>query len=185
MRRFGGNHVLAFRRRGTTLLELMVVVVILGIVTVSVIPAFASMSDARKLAGAQEAERLLLGARASAVAQGRPFGVAIDVSGQTLQTVYIAAAGQAPAPAPSQDGQGQEVLEIGRRFPGAELSSLSDGAGNPVSGSATLWFGYDGTPQRRDNAGTLIGGWTSDAVLEFVGPSTVTVRRQSGAIDRS
>ena len=185
MRRFQDHPIRITVRRATTLLELMVVVVILGIVTVSVIPAFASMNDARKLAGAQEAERLLLGARASAVAQGRPFGVAIDIGAQTLRTVYISASGQTPAPAPSQDGQGQEVLEIGRRYPGAQLMSLTDGAGSAVSGSATLWFGYDGTPQRRNGAGGLIGGWTSDAVLEFAGPSAVTVRRITGAINRS
>ena len=51
-------------RRGFSLIELAIVIVIIGIIAVSAIPAFSSLSDTRRAAAINEIERLLTRRRA-------------------------------------------------------------------------------------------------------------------------
>ena len=172
----------ALQRRGFTLLEMAVVIVVIGIVSVTVVPAWDSLTGTRRAAAAEEVERRLITARSLAVSEGHPVGVRIDPAADTVQFWTIASFGAAPAVMSMFDGQPDPLMSLSGTHPGSDVTTVLDGAG--VSGAATLWFGYDGTPELRTATGTLTGGWTADAVITLAGGNVVTVRRGTGMVQR-
>lgn len=170
------------QRRGFTILEMGVVVVVIGIVSVTVVPAFNSLTGTRQAAAAEEVERRLVMARSLAVSEGHPVGVRIDPAADTVQFWTIASFGATPAVMTMFDGQADPLVKLSTTYPGADVTSVVNGAG--VSGAATLWFGYDGTPELRSAAGALTGSWTADAVVTAAGGSVVTVRKATGMVQR-
>jgi prepilin-type N-terminal cleavage/methylation domain-containing protein len=169
-------------RRAFTILELSIVVVITGILAVTVIPALESMTGARQAAAAEEIERRLVDARARAVAEGRPVGIRIDPAADTAQSWVIASPGDAPAPARAVNGELEPVLIIPSSYPNTSIVSFT--AGDGTTSAQVLWFGFDGSPQLRNSAGTLLGPWTADAEIQLSGGLRVIVRRTSGTVDR-
>jgi prepilin-type N-terminal cleavage/methylation domain-containing protein len=168
--------------RAFTLVEVSVVVIITGVIAVTVIPAWNNLTATRQAAAAEEIERKLTAARAEAVAEGRPVGLRVDPINQTVQTYVVPSVGAAPTPATMVDGQSDPVLYVAKTYSGASITSLTGGDG--TSTAQVLWFGYDGTPQRRDSGGNLIGGWTSDATVQLAGGQQVVVRKTTGLVQR-
>ncbi len=178
-----GNHHSGRRcRRGFTLLEMGIVVIVVAIVSVSVVPAWNSLTGTRQAAAGEEVERRLVAARSQAVSQGRPIGLHIDPATDTILYYTITATGAAPSVLVMVDGQPDPGVNLATVYPGADVTSVINGSG--VSGAATLWFGFDGAPELRNAAGTLTGPWTSDATITLAGGSTVTVRRATGMVVR-
>ena len=169
-------------RPAFTLIETMVVVVILGILAVSVVPAIAGVSDSRQAAAWREVERRFVVARTMAMATGRSFGVRVDPSPGTFALLEMPASGGAPTAAHDALGQTVAVWSLATAYPGTAVTSFVGGDGSSATG--TVWFGYDGAPQRRTSAGALLGGFTQDASVTLTGGRTVTIRRTSGLIER-
>lgn len=171
-------------RRAYTLLELSIVVTIVALLSISAIPALSSVNAARQAAGAQHVERLLLTARAQALASGRPWGVEIDWSGQRVRLVYIPTRGAAPTPAPATGLQANDWTVLPTAYPGSALNGVTycDGTGNQ---SGVIWFDADAVPGVRDASGARSGTPTTDAELDFAGGLAVHVREVTGAIERS
>ena len=158
------------------------VIVVIAVVSVTVVPAWNSLTGTRQAAAAEEVERRLISARSLAVSEGHPVGVRIDPSADTVQYYTIASFGAAPAVMNMIDGQPDPVMYLGKTYPAADITSFTGGAG--TGGAQVLWFGFDGTPELRTAAGALIGGWTNDALIGFAGGSTITVRKGTGMVVR-
>lgn len=154
----------------------------IGVLAVAVIPAISSMDEAKKSAAAEEVERRLVLARGEAIAQGRPIGLYVNPTADTVQMFTIRNPGDAPTPTIMGDGTADSLLSIPAQYPGAQVTSLSAGDGSTTA--QVLWFGYDGTPQIRSAGGTLAGSATADAVINFQGGASITIRRHSGAVQR-
>jgi prepilin-type N-terminal cleavage/methylation domain-containing protein len=169
-------------RRAFTLLEVSVVIIVIGIVAVTVVPAFNSLAAMRQAAAAEEVERRLVMARSLAVSEGRPIGLHIDPSTDIVQLYTIPAAGAAPTILTMPDGQPDPGLSLVATYPGSDITSAVGGDG--AVGAVTIWFGYDGSPELRTSTGTLTGPWTSDAVITLAGDNTVTIRRMTGMVER-
>lgn len=169
------------RGRGFSLLEMAVVILITAILAASAIPAFSAMSGARQASGAEQVERLLVRARARALAEGRPVGVRIDLGAQALQTYTIASTGAAPSVAMDPLGQSEPVFNFAAAYPGVQITSVTV---NGVTGTQTVWFAYDGTPQERSADGSLVGTWEENATITMTGGGVVHVLAGSGAITR-
>lgn len=169
-------------RRAFTLLEMGVVVIVVGIVAVTVVPAWNSLNGTRQAAAGEEVERRLVAARSQAVSEGHPIGLHLDPATDTIRLYTIATTGAAPTVLTMLDGQPDPGVNLATVYPGADITSVINGAG--VAGAATLWFGFDGAPELRTAAGVLTGPWTSDATITLAGGNTVTIRRTTGMVVR-
>lgn len=163
-----------------TLVELMTVVVIVGILAATAIPAFGTLSSSRRAAAGKEVARLLLVARSCALASGRPTGLKFD-AGSALTLVNIPTTGAAPTAMVDPMGQPEATVALPGLFDGVNVLSVV--LGDSTSGNVTLWFAYDGTPQTRTSGGVLGSTWASDATITLTGGGTLTVRRGSGLIE--
>ena len=168
--------------RAFTLIELALVVALVGILAVSVIPALRGVSDARQAAAWRETERRFVHARTSAMAAGRAFGVRVNPVAGTFELMEVPLGAGSPGAARDPFGQPVGAWSLPASYPGTSIVGFVGGDGQ--SGTGTVWFGYDGAPQRRNSSGTLLGGFTQDAVVTLTGGRTVTVRQSSGLIER-
>lgn len=159
-----------------------VVVALMGILAVAVLPALATVSESRRSAAWREVERRLVVARMMATSTGRAFGVRVTPGAGTFELLEIPAGGGAPAAAHDPLGGGAGAWSLPGAYPGTQVTSFVGGDG--ASGTGVVWFGYDGAPQRRNSSGTLLGGFSQDAVVTLTGGLTVTVRRSSGLVER-
>ncbi|MFZ4574432.1 MAG: prepilin-type N-terminal cleavage/methylation domain-containing protein [Phycisphaerales bacterium] len=169
--------------RGFSLIEISIVVIIIGIVAVSAIPAFSHLSATRRAAAGGEIERMLCHARARAVAEGRPHAIRIEVSSGRLTPYEISSQGSAPTVSLTSDGRTDEGLLLPTAFPGVSLSQFIGGDG-VASASGWIWFGTDGSPQTRNASGGLVAECTQDASLTVSNGDTIVVTRRTGAISR-
>lgn len=167
-------------RPAFTLLELAVTTVVIGVLAVSAVPAFSTLADSRERAAAAELRRMLLTARSTALAGGRPTGVRLTAD-STVSLVQIATAGAAPGALSGPGGTAEPERSLPGLFGGAAASSAQLGSGD--SGAVTFWFGFDGTPQTRSTSGTLQSAWTGDGTVAFPRGTVVTVRRITGLIE--
>ncbi|MEZ6243508.1 MAG: prepilin-type N-terminal cleavage/methylation domain-containing protein [Phycisphaerales bacterium] len=170
------------RRRAFTILELMVVVLLMSILAVAVLPALASLDEARIGAAADEIERTLVLARSMAMASGEPTGADFDLTKQTVSLVRITSVGGAPEPALDALSQPVSPLRVGVTFPHVEVLSLTNGNGS--GGSGAIWFRFDGAPETRAADGSLVGAFTQDAVVTLTGPKTVVIRMGAGLVEQ-
>jgi prepilin-type N-terminal cleavage/methylation domain-containing protein len=172
----------AAQRRAFTLLEMGIVIVVIAIVSVTVMPAWNSLTGTRQAAAGEEVERRLVMARSLAVSEGHPVGVRIDPAADTVQFWTITTTGAAPTVMTMFDGMADPLVDLAKTYPAADVTAVVDGAG--ASGAATLWFGYDGSPEERSAVGALVGSWSTDAVVTLAGGSVVTVRKGTGMVQR-
>lgn len=168
-------------RRGFSLIEAVVVVVIIGILAASAAPLLGSQGMLRERAAATEVAGLLRTARAFAMATGDPCGLRVSVSEDAVALVRWSA--ETGRQEPLSDLSGSASGEVGVRatFAGARLARATDGqdSGDEV----TFWFGHDGAPQWREGDGALIGVAETDGEILFESGTAVTVMAVSGAIE--
>ncbi len=171
-------------RAAFTLVEVVVVITLLGILAVAARPALSTLDATRAGGATQEVSRRLAMARAAAVGSGTSVGLSLTPATGVLQTVRIPAGGGAPAAQTDPLGQPDPGAALGALFPSAQITGVTGFTG--VSGAATLWFAFDGTPEVRSSGGVLLGPPTQDARVDVrCGASTgvVWVRRVSGLIE--
>jgi len=165
---------------GFTLLELVVVILIVGLVSVTALPALNQVQAARQAGARSEIVSQLRSARAHALALGDPSGLSIDLGAQSFQLVTVPPGAGAQA---MLDPLGAEepVRRIEELYPGASFASVTllDGS----SGSGVIWFSNDGTPEVRDESGAYVGVASADAVIVLEGADAITVDRLTGRIE--
>jgi prepilin-type N-terminal cleavage/methylation domain-containing protein len=169
-------------RHAFSLIELAVVVAITGILAIAALPAFRTLDDARRAAAAAEVERQVLNTRAAAMSLGQSVGLRVDPSNGTFQRYIIPRGGGTPERFTSPLGTPEEALILGVQFPGAAIVGVTGGDG--FTGTSTLWFGHDGTPELRAGNGTRLGGFTQDASIRLTDGYRIDVTRISGRISR-
>jgi type II secretory pathway pseudopilin PulG len=172
--------MLSAARRGFTVLELATVAAVTGILALSAIPAFQTLSNVRAAAAAAEVRRTLQTARGAALAAARPTGVSLSTAG-TLQLLWIPTPGATPQPAPGPLGSPSEPLHLPGLFTGVGIASLLSGSGQ--TGAFTLWFDHEGVPHARAASGARTNPWTADATITLTGGTTIAVRRLTGVIE--
>lgn len=162
----------------------MIVILLMGILAVTAIPAVSSASESRGIAATREVERRLVHARARAVSTGEPTGLAVTTTGQFTLT-RVASLGASPTIAPTPTGEAGAAWIISSAYSGVGVSKIIGGDGSSAS-SQTIWFGFDGSPQLRSASGTLVGPFTQDAsiTLSGTGGGTVKILRGSGVVER-
>ncbi|XVJ58128.1 MAG: prepilin-type N-terminal cleavage/methylation domain-containing protein [Tepidisphaera sp.] len=166
--------------RAFTLIEMVLAIVLVGILAVSTAPAFRTLSASREAAAAQEIRSLLQTVRLTAMASGRPTGLACSQN-SLITLVQIDEVGAAPSVLKSPLGEARPTLDIASQFGRVTLTQARTGLGD--EGAVTFWFATDGTPHSRTQAGAAQPAWTSDGTITLSGGTVVTVRRVSGAIE--
>ena len=169
------------RSRAFTLVEMLTVVIVLGIVAATSIPAFTSVAEARKAAATAEVERLLITARARAMATSCPTGLEIPLAGDSVRTLEILSTGASPTVAKDLFGAPTSSTVIPAVYGGAKVSSLVNGDG--TTSSRVIWFTHSATPQTRTTSGVLISAFTQDAVITMATGARLVVRRLTGAVE--
>lgn len=154
----------------------------MGVIAATSIPAFTSIDQARKAAATNEVERVLIMARAHAMATSRPTGVEISADGSTLSLVEIVESESEPAAVADVFGAPMQGVDLAGGYGGAIASSLVNGDGS--SGTRTIWFNHRAEPQTRSESGDLVGAFTQDAVITMSTGAKVRVRMISGAVEQ-
>lgn len=161
--------------RGFTLVELLGVIALAAALSCLAIPALGAMTRARQSAAAGEVARLLTLARQRAITTGAPTGVVVNLASETLTMVSVATDSGSPTPVLNPASGG--AYEVGSAS--IEAFQRADG----TVGSGAIWFHLDGAPVLRSANGEFAPA-AGDAVLQFDGGFTITVRRVTGAIER-
>ena len=163
------------RAAGFTLVEVMVVVSIMGIVSLSIVPAIGSMTQARRAAAVHEVTRRFQVARARALATGRPHGIEVLVAAGTLRSVVIESAGGTVEGVRLATGARDAGVKLSVLFSGVSMTGLTNTNTSGGASTTVIWFAHDGTYQCRTSTGTLVGSAGADAVVTVSGGSTVRV----------
>lgn len=168
--------------RAFTLLEVMIVVVIMGIVSFTVVPSLSLVREANEHAALREVERSMVLARSWAMATGRPTACLPDVAAGELTMWTLEPGAGAPSRALDALGTPREVVSLPARFAGVSISGVSGGLSH-ASGER-LWFAFDGTPEVRDEAGNRVRALEESVQITLSAGGSVVVRPVSGLVER-
>lgn len=170
------THALQHARRGTTLIEVLVVVVIMSVLAITAAPAITTTQDVTRAAAVRELRRLAEYARAHATSSGSPTGIIVDPS--TDQVSLRAFVDGSVIEIVDALGGTIETVDLAEKFGGADLVSIT----GPLAGSESLWFDFDGTPHRRSPSGQHMGVLDAELVFTFADGGTVSVQPVGGMI---
>ncbi len=166
---------------GFTLVELMMVVVIMGIIAVSVIPAMGNVRDMRAGAARDDVARMLEITKGNALASGEPVGLRIDVERSELTMIHLSVAGTITPMTDPLTGQ-DRMVNITQTYSDVSLSGIINGDGS--SGSGMIWFDYESTPHTRNPSGDFTAINDEPAVITLSSGSTVIVHAHSGLVEK-
>ena len=165
--------------RAFTLIEVIVVLVILGILTVGAFPALGALQGARANSGADRVQSELFHARSLAMATGDPVGAVINTGSSSVQLVTLS--DDEPERVLGPLGEPREPLRLTQVLPGVTITGYTA----PDGGSTNpLWFGFSGLPELRDETGAAVSGEVGDTLIEIAGGPTLRVVGATGAITR-
>lgn len=163
-----------------TLIEMLVVIVIMGIIAVSVVPAVTSAGEARAAGAAQEIDRTLQLARARAMATSVPHGVSIHTAPSSVQMCWRNPTSGSLEPALASDGAPWPAQLLSSRFGNVRVTSVEiEGVASDLG---TIWFAFDGSPELRDSAATRLDAASQDGIVTLSDGSTITVIAGTGAV---
>jgi prepilin-type N-terminal cleavage/methylation domain-containing protein len=170
-------------RSGFTLVEMIAVLVLVSIMSLTAIPSLARMDSARESALATECERLLRFARAAAVSSGLPTGLRIDLENQSIGVSVVDEAGEVASL--DRDATGQPLmLGVADAFGGARLIEAGDSGSLASGGIVTIWFDFDGTPHSRDSDGSNPSDITRPFLIRTSGSRELSVSPITGRVER-
>ncbi len=162
------------------MIELVTVIVVIGVLAAAAAPAFRTLSASREAAAAGELRRQLQVARSTAIATGKPTGLTCTTS-STITPVQIESPGTNPVALRNPLGERHAEVSIPGLYTGVTITAIRSGSGE--SGSMTIWFGFDGTPQSRTSGGAAASAWASDGQITLSGGTVVSIRRVTGVIE--
>jgi prepilin-type N-terminal cleavage/methylation domain-containing protein len=166
--------------RAFTLLEVMIVIVVMSILAITIVPALSSAQGAQGAGAANEIERMLLLARAKAMATSVSHAVRFDAEQSSLQLCWREPTSGNVEGVVANDGQEWPIQLLAGRFGTVQLTSAQvDGlSSQPV----WVWFAFNGVPELRNGNGVRIADATRDAVITLSDGSVVTVVAKTGAV---
>ena len=167
-------------QRGFTLVERMLVIVLMGIITVSVLPAMGNVQTMREGAARDDVARMLDITRSRALATGLPSGVRVDLSDSTLTLVQIET-GITISPLIDPLTYNERVLDVDDLYDRVEIDSMTNGNGD--SGTGYVWFNYDATPHTRLANGTFEANNDEPVRIELNSGQAVVVHPWSGVVE--
>lgn len=165
---------------GFTLVELMVVVVLMGIVAVSVIPAMHNVRDMRSGAARDDIARMLNIAKARAMASGQPKGLLVDLEASSLSIVGIDADGAYAIESDPLTGR-ERAIDFAASHPGVTINTMTNGDG--ASGTGIVWFDYEATPHTRDSGGGFVAINAEPVEITTGAGLRVLVNAHSGLVE--
>lgn len=170
-------------RSGFTLIEMIAVLVLVSILSLTAIPSLDRMDSAREAALISECERLLRFARAAAVSSGLPTGLRIDLEHQHIAVVVVEEEG---AVTPLDRGITGEpmLLGVAEAFGGARLIEAGDLSSPTSRGTVTIWYDFDGTPHTREGDGSNPTDITEPFLLRSSGDRELTLSPITGRVER-
>ncbi len=149
-----------FRKRGFTLIELIVTMIVVGILAVAVVPRFSALNGFDAVAYRDKVKSTLEYARKSAVAARRK--VTVDLAGNVLSFKYDLM----PTDDPAYNAASTQALTL----PARDANCAADNQICPKSGSnvtltsATTSLSFDGLGRPSSGATYTIGGDDAYAV---------------------
>ncbi len=155
-------------------------VLIMGVIAVSVIPAMDNVRAMRRGAARDDVARMLGIARARASASGRPHGLAVSLSDSTVTIVRITAPGVVEDDPDPLTGAAR-MIDLDATYPGVEISGMTNGDGS--TGEGTLWFNHDGEPHTRAADGSFDAFNTQEALVALSSGGSVAVYPYSGMVE--
>jgi len=173
----------AIASSGFTLIEMIAVLVLVSILSLTAIPSIARMDSARETALTTECERLLRFTRAAAVSSGLPTGLRIDLDDQIIGIVVVEEGGGVRTLERDVTGSAL-LLDVVNTFGAARLIEAGDSASPSNRGIHTIWFDFDGAPHNRQGDGTDPTDLTRSFVVRISGGRELTVSPITGRVER-
>jgi Tfp pilus assembly protein FimT len=167
-------------RPAFTLFELIGVLVVLGVLSATAIPAISTITRAKVEAARAEVAFALVFARETAASTGVPTGVRIDVGSQEMSYVHILTPGDPPSVMTNASGEARESVVIDRN--GAAAVEEVTGAGSGAA-AGTVWFGHAGVPEKRAVDGSYLQDAPSDISISFTTGDPLTVHAHTGVVE--
>jgi prepilin-type N-terminal cleavage/methylation domain-containing protein len=171
------------RARAFTITELLIVMVLLSILSATALPALSRLDDAQRAGLLNECERMITLSQSHAISTGVPSGVRFDLARQTATVVAIDPIDARVQPV-TRVGSGQPHSLLAGAFPGARLTGAGPIAAPTSIGTETIWFDFDGTPQRREPNGGAPVELTGEFVVEVEEAARLRILPWSGRIVR-
>jgi len=163
-----------------TMIELMVVVILMGIVAVTVMPAMDNVRLMREGAARDDVMRLLELARARAMAVGSPNGLSINLESSSFTLVHITGSGEIETVIDPLTYQSR-TLSLPVTYPGVTINSMLNGDGE--AGSGIVWFDFEANPHTRDLNGGFVVLNDEDVRIELSSDETVVVHAFTGVVE--
>lgn len=158
----------------------MIVIVVMSILAITIVPALSSAQGAQGAGAAKEIERMLLLARAKAMATSVSHAVRFDTQQSSVQLCWREPGSGDVQGIIANDGKEWPIQLLAARFGNVQLTSAQvDGLS---SQSALVWFAFNGVPELRNSDGVRIADATRDAVITLSDGSVVTVVAKTGAV---
>jgi Tfp pilus assembly protein FimT len=161
-------------------MELVGVMVVLGAIAASAIPAASAVGAFQAETVYAETRSYLTFARQTAAATGLPTGVRMNTSTQLMDYVQILTPGAPPTPMLDHNGLAREPVLIDRHGGACFQSITGTGEGGA---SRTVWFGHAGTPQQRETNGAYSQDAPGAIVITFTTGGTVVVQAHTGLVE--
>lgn len=170
-------------RSGFTLIEMIAVLVLVSILSVTAIPSLARLDSARDSAMMAECERLIRLTQASAVSSGLPTGVRFDLDEQSVELISLDADGEIDVLV--REGTGvATVVRLQDAFGISTIVEAGISGSTTDRGTAVLWFDYDGTPHTRNDEGANPVLLEDPFIIRSSSDRTVTVLSITGKVER-
>ena len=161
-------------------MELMVVIMLMGILAASVIPAMDNVRVMREGAARDDIARLLEITKARAMASGEPKGLHVDITEFTLGIVELNSAGSLELMNDPLTGA-DRTLNISTTYPGVEITDMMNGDG--TSGTGIVWFDFESTPHTRDTSGVFVALNNDPVEISLSSGQRVVVHAYSGMVE--
>ena len=172
------------RRRGFTLIELVSVIVLVGILSATAIPALGRLDRARDAALLNECDRLIRFAQSHANSTGSPTAARFDLDEQAV-SVLAATPDRVRVTPVLRSGTGQPItLPIISAFPGASITAAGLLTNPRSSGTIDLWFDFDGAPQQRSLSAEDPEELDAEFIIRVSSGDELRVQPSTGAIQR-
>lgn len=157
------------------------VVLIMGIIASTVVPAMENVREMRAGAARDDIARMLETAKGRALASGEPVGLRIDLNASQLSVVVIDQASDVVGITDPLTGRASDLI-LPLVYPGVTITGLTNGDGS--TGTGVIWFDFEANPHTRSNDGVFGEINDSPAIITLSSAETVVVHAYSGLVEK-